>query len=405
MATTATETDWGQAFARRTRAGGSGLAAILSLADATDIITLSGGFPAPETFPSEQLAAMFARLVDTAGPVALQYGPTPGLPGLRDAIAGRLDRDEGRRPADGELLVTSGGIDAMALVGRVLLDQGDLAAVEAPTYLGAITAFRGYEADLCEVPIDSHGIDVGAFAQMLHRGAKPKLLYVIPDHQNPTGLSLSLERREALVGLCRRSGVLILEDVAYRDLGADAVRPPSLWSLGPDTTVQIGTFSKILFPGVRLGWAVGPEPVIAQMVTAKQNSDQCAGSLGQCLAEEYLRSGGLDAQLPRSRALYGERRRTMLDALATYLPPGFVWTRPEGGFFVWVSGPVGLDTVALAPRAESAGVAYVPGAPFYATEGKGAHQLRLSYSRATTADITEGTRRLGGLLASTVQVP
>jgi 2-aminoadipate transaminase len=397
-------TAWEQTFARRTRSAGSGdITAILALAAATDVITFSGGFPAPETFPHSELPAMLADLLEggatTSGSRSLQYGPTPGLDGFRSALSDRLARTEGRRPGEAELLVTSGGIDALALLGRALLDAGDVVATEEPTYLGAITAFRSYEADILEVPLDIDGLDVEAFAGLLEAGARPKAVYVIPDHQNPTGQSLSLERRRALVAVCRRYGVLIVEDVAYRDLGESAERPPSLWVLGPDVTVQIGTFSKIFSPGFRLGWAVGPEPVIAQMVRAKQNADQCAGSLGQCLAEAYLRSGGLDAQLPASRALYNERRRAMLEALATHLPDGFTWTRPTGGFFVWVTGPAGLDTWALAPRAAAAGVAYVAGTPFYAGVGKGCHELRLAYSRATPAEIDEGVRRLGELLA------
>jgi 2-aminoadipate transaminase len=408
---------WEQAFARRTRGAGGAITAILAMAGAEDVITFSGGFPAPETFPTAQLAGVAADLIGTDGARALQYAPTPGLPGLRQALADRLERTEGVRPDDDELLVTSGGIDALGLVGHAMLDRGDRVIVEAPTYLGAITAFRGFEAELTEVAVDADGLDVEALAAVLATGAGPKLLYTVPDHQNPTGLTLSAERRIALVELCRRHHVLVVEDVAYRELGpADAAGPdggpggpggpgrpaalpPSLYSLAPDVVVQIGTFSKTLFPGVRLGWAVGPAPVIAQMVTAKQNTDQCAGALGQCLAEAYLRSGGYDTQLPRSRALYASRRRAMLDACATHLPAGVTWTEPDGGFFTWLTAP-GVDTVALADRALAAGVAYVPGAPFYATAGSGPSQLRLSYSRVGPVDIDEGMHRLGALLAA-----
>jgi 2-aminoadipate transaminase len=396
-------TAWEQAFARRTRSAGSGdITAILALAASTEVITFSGGFPAPETFPHSELPTMLAELLEgaptTAGSLSLQYGPTPGLDGFRSALSDRLASTDGRRPAEAELVVTSGGVDALSLLGRAFLDGGDLVAVEEPTYLGAITAFRSYEAELLEVPLDASGLDVEAFARLLEAGARPKLVYVIPDHQNPTGQTLSIERRLGLVAVCRRYGVLIVEDVAYRDLGETAESRPSLWSLGPDVTVQIGTFSKIFSPGFRLGWAVGPEPVIAQMIRAKQNADQCSGSLGQCLAEAYLRSGGLEAQLPHSRVLYNERRRAMLEALAAHMPPGFTWTRPAGGFFLWLTGPPGLDTVALAPRALAAGVAYVAGAPFYAGPGKGRHEMRLAYSRATPVEIDEGVRRLGALL-------
>ncbi len=396
---------WEDAYARRTRQAGGPITAILALAGASDLITFSGGFPAPETFPTDALADIAAEVIRTDAATALQYAPTPGLPGLRDVLTERIAATQGRRPADDELLVTSGGIDALALIGRALLDQGDLVGVEAPTYLGAITAFRGYEAEICEIDVDlspgeAAGIDVDALDGLLRAGRRPKLIYVIPDHHNPTGVGLGADKRARLVELCRHHGILLIEDVAYRELGDDATAPPSLWSLGPDVVVQMGTFSKTFFPGVRLGWAVGPAAVVAEMVTAKQNSDQCAGALGQRLVEEHIRRGGYDAQLPRSRALYRERRAAMLDACAAHLPPGVTWTRPSGGFFTWLTGPGAFDAAATTGRAEAAGVAYVPGAPFYAGAGRGTNQIRLAYSRATTDEIHEGMRRLGPLLAA-----
>jgi 2-aminoadipate transaminase len=389
---------WAGSFARRTREARGEITAILALAGASEVITFSGGFPAPETCPSEQLAGVAADLIRHDGARALQYAPTPGLPGLREVLTDHLALSQGVRAAENELLVTSGGIDALALVGRAMLDAGDVVAVEAPTYLGAISAFRGFEATLAEVAMDRDGLDIDAFGRLLASGRTPKLLYTIPDHHNPTGLTMSAERRQPLVDLCRRHGVLIVEDVAYRELGPPAA--PSLWSLGPDIVVQIGTFSKTMFPGVRLGWATGPAPVLAELVTAKQNSDQCAGALGQCLAETYLRTGDYTAQLPRSRALYDERRQAMLAALAKHLPAGVTWTTPTGGFFTWLSLPVGVDTVRMSRAALVAGIAYVPGTAFYAGAGRGAAQLRLAYSRVTVDDITEGVRRLGGLLAT-----
>jgi 2-aminoadipate transaminase len=403
MATPVPTLSWEDTFARRTRGAGGEITAILALAGATETITFSGGFPAPETFPSEQLVDVVEALFGPDAWRALQYAPTPGLPGLRDVITDRMKTTQGLAPTDGELLITSGGIDAMALVGRAMLDQGDLVVLEAPTYLGAITAFAAFEADMIAIPMDAEGLDVEALGRRLATGRKPKLLYTIPDHHNPTGLSLSTARRHALVELCRRHGLLIVEDVAYRELGETAEAPPSLWSLAPEIVVQIGTFSKTFFPGVRLGWAVGPQPVVREMVTAKQNTDQCAGALGQRLAEEYLRRGDYDAQLPRSRALYNERRAATLEACAEHLPPGVTWTVPRGGFFTWLSAPAGVDMVALSAPARAAGVAYVPGPPFYPGTDQGLNQLRLAYSRTTTAEIAEGVRRLGRLLTSSME--
>ena len=395
--------DWTPSFARRTQAlGGGEITAILALAGATDVITFSGGFPDPATFPAGVLGEIAGRLVAQDVAVALQYSPTEGLPGLRDYLAGRLDALQGRRPAAGELMVTSGGIDCMELVAKSLVDPGDPVVVEAPSYLGAIMAFRGYEADLRGVPMDDDGMRVDVLAGLLGAGLRPKVLYTIPDHQNPTGLSLAAPRRLALVELARRYRFLILEDVAYRELGFDAVAPPSLWSLAPDVVIQTGTFSKTFFPGVRLGWAAGPPEVIAQLVTAKQNSDQCSGALGQRMLEEYGRGGHLDRQLVASRALYARRAELMGKALAEHMPEGTDWTTPRGGFFTWVTAPDGVDAVALSPAASARKVAYVPGRPFYPGDGGGS-QLRLAYSRVDDDLIGEGARRLGEVFRTALE--
>ena len=294
-------------------------------------------------------------------------------------------------------MVTSGGIDCMELLARSLVNPGDAVVVEAPTYLGAIMAFRGHEAELRGVPMDAEGMRVDALEDLLRRGLRPKLLYTIPDHQNPTGLSMAADRRQALVDLARRYGFLILEDVAYRELGFDDARPPSLWALAPEMVVQAGTFSKTFFPGVRLGWAAGPAQLIGQLSVAKQNSDQCSGALGQRMLKEYGRGGHLDRQLVASRALYERRAGLLTSALAEHMPPGTTWTTPRGGFFSWLTLPGGADTVALTPAARAAKVAYVPGRPFY-PDGAGAGQLRLAYSRVSDNQIAEGVRRLPGLV-------
>jgi 2-aminoadipate transaminase len=395
--------DWTASFARRTQTlGGGEITAILSLAGATDVITFSGGFPDPATFPRDVLGEIAAKLIATDVAVALQYSPTEGLPGLRDYVAGRLESEQGLRPAAGELMITSGGIDCMELIAKSLVDDGDVVVVEAPTYLGAIMAFRGYEADLRGVPMDDDGMRVDVLADLLATGVRPKVLYTIPDHQNPTGLSMAADRRAELVGLARRYHFLILEDVAYRELGFDGTAPPSLWSQAPDVVVQAGTFSKTFFPGVRLGWAAGPPEVIAQLVTAKQNSDQCSGALGQRMLEEYGRGGHLDRQLVESRALYARRAALMDEALRAHMPDGTTWTSPRGGFFTWVTAPDGVDTVALSPAASASKVAYVPGQPFYPGQG-GAAQMRLAYSRVADELIDEGARRLGDLVRTALE--
>jgi 2-aminoadipate transaminase len=395
--------DWTASFARRTQTlGGGAITAILSLAGATDVITFSGGFPDPATFPSQVLGEIATKLIAGDVAVALQYSPTEGLPGLRDYLAGRLESHQGRRPAPGELMVTSGGIDCMELLAKSMVDTGDAVVVEAPTYLGAIMAFRGYEADLHGIPMDDDGMRVDVLADLLATGLRPKLLYTIPDHQNPTGLSLAPRRRAELVDLARRYHFLILEDVAYRELGFEGIAPQSLWSAAPDVVIQAGTFSKTFFPGVRLGWAAGPPEVIAQLITAKQNSDQCSGALGQRMLEEYGRGGHLDRQLVASRALYARRAGLMARALQAHMPEGTSWTSPRGGFFTWVTAPAGVDTVALSPAASARKVAYVPGQPFYPGHD-GAAQMRLAYSRVNDELIDEGARRLGDLVRTALE--
>ena len=390
--------DWSAGLAQRTRTlGGGEITAILALAGATDIITFSGGFPDPATFPAEILAEIAGRLIAGDAAVSLQYAATEGLTGVRDYMAGRLESLEGARPGAGELMITSGGIDCMELLAKSYLDPGDQVVVEAPTYLGAIMAFRGYEADLHGVPMDDDGMRVDVLAGLLAGGLRPKIVYTIPDYQNPTGLSMSADRRTELVGLARRYGFLICEDVAYRELGFGAAPPASLWSLAPDVVLQAGTGSKIFFPGVRLGWAAGPRQVIGRLVVAKQNSDQCSGALGQRMFEEYGRAGHLERQIVASRALYARRAELMTGALAAHMPDGTTWTTPRGGFYVWLTAPDGTDTVALSAAARDRKVAYVPGRPFYPGDA-GAAQIRLAYSRVADHLIDEGIRRIGEVL-------
>src|SRR6266508_3895574 len=361
---------WEALFAARTRAGaGEGLIAVLALADAEDVISFAGGLPDPATFPGRIVADLLRELVAQGDASPFQYSPTPGLAGPRDFVAGRLERLEGRRPADDELLLTSGTIEALELVGKAFVDKGDTVVVEAPTYLGGIMAFQSFEADVVGIALDDDGLRVDELEQALANGLRPKLLYTIPDHQNPAGVSMSGDRREALVDLARRFGFLVVEDVAYRELSFEEERPPSLWSLAPETVVQAGTFSKTFFPGVRLGWAAGPAEIVAKLVWAKQNTDQCAGALGQRLLEEYGRRGHLDEQVGRSRGLYRYRCEALLAALDRHLAGG----------------------------ALAAGVGVVPGPPFFA-DGSGSRYLRLAFSSAAEESMDEGVRRLATLL-------
>jgi 2-aminoadipate transaminase len=388
--------EWSALFAARTRGDvGAGIADILGLLGVPGLTSFAGGFPDPRTFPRERVSSLLREFADANEANAFQYAPTRGLAGTLEALAGRLETTQGRRPADNELVITSGAIEALELVSRSFLDRGDQVVVEAPTYLGAIMAFRGYEAAISAVPMDDHGLEVDELERLIDGGLRPKLLYTIPDHQNPAGVSLAAERREPLVALARRYGFVIVEDVAYRELGFEGDTLPSLWSIAPDVVVQAGTTSKTLFPGVRLGWAAAPAEVTAQLVAAKQTTDQCAGALGQRLLEEYIRRGWIDEQLAQSRLLYRRKALLLLSAFERALPGDVRWTTPRGGFFSWLT--ISGDAALLARRAAEQGVGLVPGALFF-PDGRGTDNVRISFSLVDESKIDEGVDRLAALL-------
>ena len=390
------QTGWSERFARRTRSMGDELTTILA-GSPPGVLSLAGGFPNPATFPTTVLDEIVMRLVRDDAGIALQYAPCEGVPSFREYLCDRQEQTQRRRPETAELIVTSGGMECIALACQSLIDPGDAVAVEAPTYLGALMAFARYEAQVHGIPMDADGLVVEALEERLAAGLRPKLLYVIPEYQNPTGRTLSLERRHALVELCRRHGVLIFEDVAYREISFDGGALPSLWSLGPDVVVQAGTFSKLFAPGVRLGWATGPAEVIAELAAAKQTTDQCSAALGQRLVEEYGRAGHFEQRLPASRELYATHWRAVRRAFEQHMPAGCAWSEPAGGFFTWLRLPDGLDALELRPAAIEAGVAYVPGTPFYPGDG-GRDEIRLAFSYLAEDDLGEAVERLASVI-------
>ena len=390
-------TGWSHAFARRTRLRVSPELTAILAGTPPGVLSMTGGFPNPATFPTEVVDEIAARLMREEPHVALQYTPCEGIPSVREYLVDRQEELQGRRPDMAELIVTSGGMECIALACQALLDPGDRVAVEAPTYLGALLAFAGSEAAVEAIPMDGDGMVVEALDERLASGPPPKFLYVIPEYQNPTGRTLPLHRREALVETCRRHGVLVFEDVAYRELAFDGGALPSLWSLAPDLVLQAGTFSKVFFPGVRLGWAVGPPDVVAQLAAAKQNTDQCAGGLGQRLMEVYGRGGHFERRLPDARALYASHWAALSGALDEHMPEGCTWTEPTGGFLTWLALPEGTDTIAMRAAATAAGVAYVPGAPFHVGD-RGHNELRLSFSHLTEPELELAVHRLAGVV-------
>jgi 2-aminoadipate transaminase len=389
--------DFTHAFARRTRLrGGDELTAILA-GSPPGVLSMTGGFPNPATFPTDEIDEIAARLVREDAAVALQYTAVGGLASVREYLLDRQQRLQGLRPEPAELIVTSGGMECIALMCQALIDPGDAIVVEEPSYLGALMAFGGAEADVVAIPMDEAGLRVDVLAERLVAGLRPKFVYTIPEYQNPTGRTLPLERRRELVELCRRHGVLIFEDVAYRELSFDGASLPSLWSLGPDVVLQAGTFSKTFSPGVRLGWAAGPPDVVAELAAAKQTTDQCAGGLGQRLVEEYGRAGGFERHLPAARALYASHWAALSAALTRHMPADVGWTEPTGGFLTWLTLPEELDALAMRPAAVAAGVAYVPGPPFHVGD-HGHNTLRLSFSHLTEIELETAVERLAAVI-------
>jgi len=392
-----TSRPWPELFASRveTRPATVEIASFIGHAGRPDLIAFSGGFPDPATFDLPQLQELaISVLLD---PIATQYGPTAGDAGLREWLRGWLRQHDADPLGEDELMITSGGMEGLALLNRCLLNPGEQVLVEGPTFMGVIAAIRHAEGRITALEMDEDGLDTDRLAALLDGGTRAKYLYVIPDFQNPTGRTLSLPRRQALVELARRHGLLIIEDVAYRELDFSGGRLPSLRSLGPEVVIQLGTFAKTFCPGLRLGWLAGPAPLVAQAVRAKQYTDQCASPFGQRLLEAFARTGGFERSLAGKRALYRGRCEIMLAALAEQLPEPVRFTRPAGGFFSWLTLPAGTDTAELLRLAGERAVAFLPGQVFY-PDGRGVNELRLSFSKVPDDQIREGVRRLAEVL-------
>jgi 2-aminoadipate transaminase len=394
--------DYQARFARLTRvAERSLIRELLKVSRQRDVISFAGGFPDPSTFPVAEIAEVTQEVLRTSAALALQYGPTEGDPALRDQLVAWMAKD-GLRVGREQVLVTTSSQQALDLVGKVFLDPGDVVVVELPSYLGGLQAFRAYGADLVGVPQDEEGIDADRLAETLRHlrgaGRRIKLLYAVPDFQNPSGVTWSRSRRERLLALAREVDALVVEDNPYREMRFAGAAPPPIAALDDEgRTLYLSTFSKTLAPGLRIGWIAGPEAVVAQCVTVKQAMDLCSPSLTQAIAAGLLRRGDLLRRLPATVALYRRKRDVMLDALAREMPPGVSWTRPEGGLFLWVRLPDELDAGALLPAAVEAGVMYVPGQAFFA-DGSGRNTLRLNFSYPSEDEIRTGIARLGALV-------
>ncbi|MGH2877813.1 MAG: PLP-dependent aminotransferase family protein [Solirubrobacteraceae bacterium] len=396
---------YGALFAQRTRTmRSSAMRDLMALTERDDVISLAGGLPDTSTFPPESYAALMGDVATRACARALQYGPTEGSARTRDCIV-KVMAAEGMEVDADELLVTTGAQQAIDLVCKALLDPGDVVIAEAPTYPGAIPTFSSYQAEVVQVTMDRDGMrtdELAATLESLDRaGRRPKFIYTVPSFNNPAGVTMSEERRRELVRIAAGRELLVLEDNPYGLLRYEGDPPPTLHSLDPEFVVYAGTFSKILSPGLRLGWAVAPGPVLAKLQMGKQGSDLCSSSISQQFVCAYFEAGEWEAYLGSLRELYRRRRDVMLDALAEQFPREARWTHPQGGLFIWATMPDYIDTTDLLARALSEQVAFVPGRAAY-VDGRGGSAMRLNFSGVDEEAIREGIRRIGEVVREQV---
>jgi len=380
-------------LARRTeRMNPSSIREILKVTERPGIISLAGGLPSPEVFPVEAMREASAKVLRDTPVEALQYASSEGLPELREWVAGHL-RQSGMRVDAAQVQITTGSQQGLDLVGKVLIDAGSRVAVESPTYLGAVQAFGVFEPEWTTVPCDDDGPLPDGLADA--RGAR--MLYVLPNFQNPSGRCISAGRREALVRAARGIALPIVEDNPYGDLWYDTPPPPPLAALWPEGVVYMGSFSKVLAPGLRLGYVVAPPQLGPKLLQAKQAADLHTPGFNQRIVLEVLRTGFLDTHVPVVRATYKRQRDAMAEALKAHLPAGCRWEVPRGGMFFWVELPAGTDAARLLPHAVERGVAFVPGGAFYA-EGGNPATMRLSFVTATPEQIDRGVHALADTL-------
>ncbi|WP_027876932.1 PLP-dependent aminotransferase family protein [Meiothermus cerbereus] len=388
------EANFDDRFAARTqRIQASTIREILKLTTQPGFISFAGGLPAADLFPIQRIGEATQRILQKHGAQALQYSTTEGYLPLREWIASRLP---GTTPD--QVQIVSGSQQGLDLVGKVLIDPGSRVLVEAPTYLGALSAFNPYEPEYVSVSMDDEGLELDQLEAAL-KAHTVKFMYVLPTFQNPSGRLMGLERRKALVELARKYRTPILEDDAYAELYFDGRPLPTLFALdqeqGGGNVVYLSTTSKTLAPGLRVAWVVGPKPVIQKITFAKQGADLHSPTLNQMLVHELIQDNEwYRAQIDKIRQTYQTRRNWMLQALQKYMPEDMGWIVPEGGMFFWLTAPAGLDSLELLKKAVEEKMAFVPGQPFFA-DGSGKNTLRLSYSSASQEQIEEGIQRLG----------
>ncbi|MGI9021333.1 MAG: PLP-dependent aminotransferase family protein [Solirubrobacterales bacterium] len=395
-------------FAQRTRVmRSSAMRDLMEITARPEVISLAGGLPDTSTFPPESFAAQMTRIAQESSAAALQYGPTEGFARTRECIAEVMGA-EGMRPDPGDIIVTTGGQQAIDLITKTLIDPGDVVVCEAPTYPGAVPVFCSYEADTRQVEMDSDGMRIDLLEELLDElaaeGRRPKFIYTVPTFQNPAGVTLSPERRRRLVEIARERELLIVEDNPYGLLRYSGEPVEPLYAMdGGDYVVYLGTFSKILSPGIRLGWLCAPPPVMEKVVLGKQASDLCSSTLTQYFVNEYFAEGQWGAYVESLIDHYRSRRDAMIESLERHFPEQATWTTPEGGLFVWATLPDYFDTTDLLARALRENVAFVPGAAAF-VDGRGSGSMRLNFSGSNEDEIREGIRRIGKVVSEQVEL-
>jgi 2-aminoadipate transaminase len=388
---------WSQFYARRVESlKTSATRDLMGAASRPDIISFAGGLPSPETFDAESVERIAREILSTDGARALQYSPTEGLYELREQICALLARN-GLHAHPDEIIITSGAQQALDILGKLFLEPGAEAIIEAPSYVGALNAFQVYEPHFFAVPLEDDGMDIDALrAHLEGLSATPRFIYTVPNFHNPAGVTLSLEKRQELVRIAREAGMILIEDNPYGELVIEGEQLPTLRSFD-ESIIYLGTLSKILSPGLRIGWVFAQPPIIQKVNAAKQGADLCSSTLNQLIAARFLETIDFDAHVRKIREIYRVRRDAMLAALEEFFPEEASWTRPAGGFFLWVTIDADINTTDLLSEALARKVAFVPGEGFY-VDGSGQRSMRLSYSNPSPEEIWEGIERLAEVI-------
>ena len=388
------------------QAEASAIREILKLVQKPEVISLAGGLPDPATFPAEEIRGIVNKILSNNSAQVLQYGTTEGLPGLRKSILEFLSTD-GIKGNLENIIITSGSQQGLDLVGKVFLSPEDVAIVELPSYLAALSAFRSYGGELVGIPMDEEGMQMDLLeeklTQLKEEGKKVKFIYTISNFQNPAGVTMSLSRRKKILKIAQKFNLFIVEDNPYEKLRFEGESIPSIYSLDTDgRVISLGTFSKILCPGLRLAWMLGNKEIIGKLALLKQATDLCTNILSQSIAYEYFQLGKFTENIEGNIDIYREKRDAMLDALERYFPPQATWTKPQGGFFIIATLPDYIDTGEMMIEAVKENVAYVPGSPFFANGG-GKNTMRLAFCYPSSEKIVEGIKRLGKVIKRNIK--